>query len=118
MVKLSRINYLKQKMRAKLASQIGDTDDNVADAVRAIVLGEAIRMGMVTDKAIVEQYTRYVQTLLDGYGGGSTIINILSGCLDPIYQQVVIGYFVAKGEIIKAETVDDVRMVDLSEVAV
>ncbi len=43
--KLARAQYLKTKMRVKLAGDMGDTDDNVADLTRACVLGLAIQTG-------------------------------------------------------------------------
>jgi len=113
LVKLSRINFLKQKMRAMLAAEIGDTPDNLADAIRAIVLGEAIRMGLVTDKATIEKHGQYIAALLDGYGGGESIADVLLGNLTPIHHRIVLGYFVAKSNIIAADNEEDVRMVDI-----
>lgn len=112
-VKLARIRYLKEKMRAMLAAEIGDTPDNLADGIRAIVLGEAIRMGLVTDQAVVAKHTQYIQAMLNGYGGGGAIADVLVGNLTPIYEQIVMGYFVAKSNIIAAEAEDDVRMIDI-----
>jgi hypothetical protein len=75
-----------------LSAQIGDTPDNLADAIRAIVLGEAIRMGIVTDQTVVAKHAQYVQAMLDGYGGGGAIADVLIGNLTPIYEQIVMGY--------------------------
>ncbi len=117
LIKLSRIVYLKQKMRVMLSAQIGDTPDNLADAIRAIVLGEAIRMGIVTDQTVVAKHAQYVQAMLDGYGGGGAIADVLIGNLTPIYEQIVMGYFIAKSNIIAAGTEEEVRVIDLPEIS-
>ena len=113
--KLARIKFLKAKMRLILESQIGDTPDNLADAIRAIVLGEAIRLGLVTDKETIAKHTQYITTMLEGYGGGSAIADVLISVVDPIYQQVVTNYFTAKQSVFVADTEDKVRKCDLPE---
>jgi hypothetical protein len=113
LLKLSKIKYLKQKMRTILEAQIGDTPDNLADAIRAIVLGEAIRIGLVTDKDTIEKHSQYIKTMLEGYGGGAAIADILLSIVNPVYQQVVMEYFSAKQAVLLAETEFDVRACDL-----
>jgi len=112
-VKLSRINYLKQKMRKMLEAEIGDTPDNLADAIRAIVLSDAIRLGIVTNQETIDKHTKYISTMLEGYGGGGAIADTLLSNLTSIYQQIVQGYFIAKSSILLAETEEDVRRIDL-----
>lgn len=111
--RLARINFLKQKMRAMLTVEIGDTPDNIADTVRAIILGEAIRLGMVTDSGTIAKHAQYIKALLNGYGGGECIANVLLGNLTPIYNQIVLGYFVAKSNILAAQTAAEVSMIDI-----
>ena len=113
LIKFARIKFLKEKMRPMLASQIGDTLDNIADTVRAVVLGDAINLGLVTDKVVIESYTGYIKAMLDGYGGAESIIAVLSENMSPLNQQLTEGYFVAKSQILSAETEDEVRIVDL-----
>lgn len=111
--RLARINFLKQKMRAMLTVEIGDTPDNIADTVRAIILGEAIRLGMVTDSGTIAKHTQYIQALLAGYGGGECIADVLLGNLTPIYNQIVMGYFVAKSNILAAQSTEEISSIDI-----
>lgn len=111
--RLSRVQYLKSKMRRKLAQDIGDGPDNIADIQRAIILGCAIAEGLVTDALIITRYHLYIQDLVQDYGGAEAIMDVLEHDKTALEQHVVAGYFLAKQTIDEAESVEEVRMVDL-----
>ena len=113
--KLMRIQYLKQKMRKMLEAEIGDTPDNLTDAIRAIVLGEGIRMGLVTSSTAIAKHEQYISALLEGYGGADTIADVLISNLTPIYQRIVEEYFVAKYNILIADNEDEINKIDIDE---
>lgn len=113
LAKLARVEYLKQKMRPRLAASIGDLGDNVTDITRGLVLGEAIRQGLVSDQTIVSGYKAYVQSLLDGYGGPQAILTVLQGNTDGLQSELMEGYYIAKGQIDACTTVEAVSAIDL-----
>ena len=111
--KLARTNYLKGKMRPRLAAAIGDFGDNITDVTRALVLGEAIRLGIETNADVIASYNAYVQGMYEGYGGGAAIMAVLAGNTTGLQAELITGYYVAKQAIAAAETVDAVQAVDL-----
>jgi len=111
--KLARTQYLKSKMRKKLAQDIGDSPDNVADMTRAIMLGMAISEGLVTDTQIITRYHLYVQDMVQDYGGAEAIMDVLEYDKTALEQHVVAGYFLAKQTVGEAADADEVRMIDL-----
>jgi hypothetical protein len=111
--KLARRKYLKEKMRPKLAAIIGDYGDNITDATRAIVLGQAIQLGLVTDKAAIAAYKEYINGMLKGYGGATAIISVLAKTSAGLQSELVDGYYKAAADIEAAEDEDYVRRVDL-----
>lgn len=111
--KIARGFYLKKKMRKKLGADIGDGPDNLADLTRAIVLGMAVEAGIVTDSQIITRYHLYIQDLVQDYGGGESIMDVLEYDKTALEQHVVAGYFLAKQTIGEAETADEVMLVDL-----
>lgn len=113
LAQLARINYLKAKMRPRLAAAIGDYGDNITDATRGLVLGEAIRLGLVTDQTIIDSYKVYVQSMLDGYGGAEAIMAVLQGNSTGLQQDLVQGYYVAKQQVMAAVDADSVQAIDL-----
>jgi len=113
LARLSRVQYLKTKMRRKLAQDIGDGPDNIADIQRAIILGCAIAEGLVTDAQIITRYHLYIQDLVQDYGGAEAIMDVLEYDKTALEQHVVAGYFFAKQTIDEAESEEEVRLVDL-----
>jgi len=111
--KLARTQYLKTKMRKKLAQDIGDSPDNVADMTRAIMLGMAISEGLVTDTQIITRYHLYVQDMVQDYGGAEAIMDVLEYDKTALEQHVVAGYFLVKQTVDEATDADEVRMIDL-----
>ena len=113
LAKLARTNYLKTKMRPRLAAAIGDFGDNITDTTRAIVLGEAIRLGIETDAYVISAYSAYVQAMYEGYGGGAAIMAVLAGNTSGLQAELITGYYVAKQAIAAAESLDAVQAADL-----
>ena len=113
LAKLARTQYLKGKMRPRLAAVIGDWGDNVTDVTRAIVLAEAIRLGIETDADVIAAYNAYVQAMYEGYGGGAAIMSVLAGNTTGLQAELITGYYVAKQAIAAAESLDAVQAVDL-----
>jgi hypothetical protein len=111
--KLARRKYLKEKMRPKLAALIGDYGDNITDATRAIVLGQAIALGLVTDKAAIDAYKEYINRMLKGYGGAAAILATLAKTSAGLQSELINGYYKAAADIEVAEDEDYVRRVDL-----
>lgn len=111
--KLARKAYLKQKMRTPLAWDIGDYGDNITDLTRAHVLGEAIRIGLVTDQGVIDAYNGYISNLLTAYGGAEAIMQVLGSNLESLSKWLVSGYYVAVMAINAAETIEDVDLVDI-----
>jgi hypothetical protein len=111
--KLARNTYLKQKMRQPLAWAIGDYGDNITDVTRTLVLGEAIRLGLVTDQTVVDGYSAYVKTLLTAYGGEKAILQVLGSNLEALGNYLVDGYYAAKVAIEAAESIEEVDLIDI-----
>lgn len=113
LAKMARKQYLKKKFRPILAAEIGDYGDNITDAVRAIVLGQAILLGIETDSKIVDLYKTYINTMVNGYGGSAAIMSVLLESVNGLQQHLVSEYYAACLQIADAKTIEDVRMVDL-----
>jgi hypothetical protein len=113
LVRLARVQYLKKKMRRKLAIDIGDGPDNVADMTRALVLGMAIDAGIVTDSQIITRYHLYIQDMIQNYGGAEAIMDVLEYDKTALEQHVVAGYFLAKQTIYESEDEEEIRLIDL-----
>lgn len=112
-IKIAKIGELKEEMRGKLVSEIGDYGDNIADVTRAIVLGEAIRLGLVTDQDIIGGYATYIDSLLQGYGGAADILNVLNTDLQALATWMVGKYYPAKASIEDATTEQEVNEITL-----
>lgn len=113
LARMARIQFLKKKMRPRLAAAIGDTPDNLTDAIRAVVLGDAIQAGLVTDQQVIDQYKTYLQSMLDGYGGAEAILSVLSANTQAIGQYLVAGYYLAKSRIMASEDIEEIRFIDI-----
>lgn len=113
LARFARVQYLKKKMRRKLAIDIGDGPDNVADITRALVLGMAIDAGIVADPQIITRYHLYIQDMVQNYGGAEAIMDVLEYDKTCLEQHVVAGYFLAKQTIDEEDNLDAIRMVDL-----
>lgn len=113
--KLSRVRYLKLKMRDRLAADIGDDPDAITDVLRAVLLCHAIQAGIVTDAAVIARLRTYVQEMVEGYGGAEAIMDVLEYDKAMIGQHVMLGYFAAKAMLDAATTPEDVMMIDLPE---
>ena len=111
--RLARIQYLKNKMRPRLQAIIGDLGDNITDTVRALILGEAIRLGLVTDQGQIDQYRSYVSAMLLGYGGAESILSVLLGSLTGLQAELIEGYYQAKAAVNAAESAEAINAVDL-----
>ena len=111
--KLSRIRYLKLKMRDKLAADIGDDPDALTDVLRCVLIAQGINLGIVTDPDIIARHAQYIGEMLEGYGGAANIMDVLEFDKGCIGQHVISGYFVAKVQIDAAETPEDIMLVDL-----
>jgi hypothetical protein len=113
LAKLARKRYLKIKMRQGLAHEVGDDKDTITDVLRLALLCYGISSGIVTDTNAIARTNAYVAEMIMGYGGADNMLDILEFCRDAVGRHVVAGFFAAKVAIDAAETVDDVRMVDL-----
>jgi hypothetical protein len=113
LAKDARRKYLKAKFRPSLEAVIGDYGDNITDVCRAVVLGEAIRLGIVKDEKLIARHTAYITAMLTGYGGAESVIATLEQAQSGLNQHLVAGYYKAVQDIEAAKTEDDVRMVDL-----
>ncbi len=113
LAKFARIKYLKNKMRPRLAALIGDTPDNVTDVLRAFVLGEAIRLGLVTDPDIIQEHTQYIEAMLSGYGGAESIIWVLRANMGALQRELVDGYYQAKMAVLTSWSLEEIRGIDL-----
>ena len=111
--RLARIQYLKNKMRPRLQAIIGDLGDNITDTVRALILGESIRLGLVTDQGQIDQYRSYVSAMLVGYGGAEPILSVLLGSLTGLQAELIEGYYHAKAAVNAAESAEAINAVDL-----
>jgi len=120
--KLRRVQYLKNKMRTRLTLELGDDQDTIADLTRAVVLGLGIAKGTVTDQTVIDRYNLYLQDMLDGYGGAEAIMDVLEDKKTAIEQHVVMGYYLAKQDILavqesdyesRSAAIDAVRSIDL-----
>ena len=112
--KLSRVRYLKLKTRDRLAADIGDDPDALADVLRCVLICQAINLGIVSDEDIVARHAQYIGEMLEGYGGAGAIMDILEFDKQMIGQHVVMGYFAAKTAVLSAESAEDVMSVELS----
>jgi hypothetical protein len=122
LAKLRRIHYLKQKMRKQLRIDMGDDQDNMADLLRGLVLGLAIQRGDVADQTIKDRYSVYLADMLAGYGGAEAIMDVLEKDKSALEQHVMMGYYLAKQDILavdvldydsEAEAIEAVRRIDL-----
>lgn len=113
--KLARKTYLKSKMRQPLAWAIGDYGDNITDITRAHVLGEAIRLGLVTDQSIIDAYSGYIDSLLTAYGGAEAIMQVLGCNLVALDNYLMSGYYVAKASIESAENLEEIQSIDIEQ---
>lgn len=113
--KLARTRYLKLKMRSRLAADIGDDPDTITDVLRAVLMCQAINLGLVTDETLISRMRQYITEMLAGYGGPSSIMDVLEYDKQRIGQHVMLGYFAAKAMLNLCETVEDVMLVDLPE---
>jgi hypothetical protein len=122
LAKLRRIHYLKQKMRKQLRIDMGDDQDNMADLLRGLVLGLAIQRGDVADQTIKDRYSVYLADMLAGYGGPGAVMDILEKDKTALEQNVMMGYYLAKQDILavdaadfdsEAEAIEAVRRIDL-----
>jgi len=111
--KLSRIRYLKLKMRDRLAADIGDDPDALTDVLRCVIIAQGINVGLVTDAAIIARHKQYIGEMLEGYGGAENIMDVLEYDKERIGYHVMLGYFAAKAMVDAAETAEDVMTVDL-----
>ena len=111
--KLSRIRYLKLKMRDRLAANIGDDPDALTDVLRCVLIAQGINLGIVTDPDIIARHAQYIGEMLEGYGGAANIMDVLEFDKGCIGQHVFSGYLVAKVQVDTAETPEDVMLVDL-----
>lgn len=110
--RLARKWYLKKKIRRWLAWQTGDVQDSIADVTKALVLGQAIALGIVTNTTVINKYKSWVQKLLDGYTAAS-IQEALQTMLDGVDALVFKKYNVAKVAIDAASTAKDINSVDV-----
>ena len=113
LARMARTQYLKKKMRRKLEVDIGDGPDNIADMTRAIVLGDAIAAGIVTDPQVITRYHLYIQDMVQNYGGGEAIMDVLEYDKTCLEQHVLAGYFLAKQTIYEEDDPEAIRMIDL-----
>lgn len=111
--KLSRIRYLKLKMRDRLAADIGDDPDALTDVLRCVLISQGINIGLVTDASVIARHKQYIGEMLAGYGGAENIMDVLEFDKECIGHYVLAGYFVAKAQIDAAEDADAVMSVDL-----
>ena len=111
--KMKRRSYLKRKFRPVIAAKLGDYGDNITDTMRALVLGQAIQLGLVADQNVINAYKGHVEALISAYGGAEEILAVLNELIVAINDELVDGYYTACVAIDAAETVESVRMVDL-----
>jgi len=118
LVKLQRIQYLKEKLRRKLdIIPLGDSKDLITDLTKGTILGWAIQRGIVTDPAVLARFDAAVTAQVEFYGGAEFIVGMLEA------NAVKLGgwmakYYAAKVGILAAATEDDARMVDIEDVPV
>ena len=110
--RLARKWYLKKKIRRWLAWQTGDVQDSIADVTKALVLGQAIALGIVTNTTVINKYKAWVQKMLDGYGA-SGIQNSMQSMLDGVDAMVFKKYDVAKAAIDAAITSESINLIDV-----
>jgi hypothetical protein len=111
--RLARITYLKKKMRPRLAAVIGDTPDNVTDVLRAVILGEAIALGIVTDQDVIDGHAQYVSVMLAGYGGAEAILGVMQQNMGALRDELIAGYYEAKKDILTSWSVEEINRIDL-----
>ncbi|MHB9075790.1 MAG: hypothetical protein ACYC6G_19995 [Desulfobaccales bacterium] len=118
LVKLQRIQYLKEKGRRFLdLIPFGDTLDIMTDLCKGVILGWAIQQGVVTDPTIINRFKAAVSTQLEFYGGPEFVIGMLednagklSACMSRYYQ--------AKAEIALATDMETVMAVDIEDAVI
>ena len=110
--KLLKILFIKKKMREFLSSEIGDSPDNITDVLRAVIFSHAIQNGTIADSNMIERFNNYINTMLIGYGGEEEILNVLENNIQHIAYHVNNKYFVAKNQILSANTIDDILKID------
>jgi len=113
LAKLARKRYLKIKMRQGLSHEVGDDPDTITDMLRVILLCHGVNAGIITDAAHIGRINTYVGEMIMGYGGPASMLDIIEFDKDAVGRHVVAGFFAAKAAVDAAQTVDDVRMVDL-----
>jgi len=114
LVKLQRVQYLKEKGRRFLdLLPFGDAKDILTDLCKGSILGWAIEQGVV-DPAIIERWRTIVAAQLEFYGGPEVIMAMieanaakLTACMSRYYQ--------AKAEIAAATDVEAVTRVDIED---
>ena len=110
--RMARKWYLKGKIRRWLAWQTGDTLDVLADTMKAVILGQAICLGIVTNKGIIDKHKDWVKKMLDGYSTEEIQV-ALETFLNGVDTQVFKKLNVAKSAISTAVTIDDVQIIDV-----
>jgi len=113
--KMARKWYLKTKIRRWLAWQSGDVQDALADLTKALVLGQAISTGIITNPTIIAKHKAWVQALLTGYTA-TGIQDSMQNMLDGVDGLVFKKYNVAKTAIDAATTDKDIGAVDVETV--
>lgn len=110
--RLARKWYLKSKIRRWLAWESGDVQDSLADLTKALVLGQAIALGIVKDNDSISGYGDWVQKMLDGYGISGiqeSMMSMLAGLDTLVFKK----YAAAKEAIDAATKVEDISLVDV-----
>jgi hypothetical protein len=113
LVKRSKIGALKCQMRSPLSEEIGDLGDNITDLTRALILGECIRFGIVTDEEIIKKFAEYCKNMLEGFGGEKAIIEVLNSGLIALSQWVIGRFYPAKEKVVAAQTIKEVEEITL-----
>jgi len=84
---LSRIQYLKQKMRHLLELEnIGDPQDVAVDINKSLLLGVGILAEVITNAAIIARYKAYVTAQVQLYGGPAAIMDKLEANAVPLVK--------------------------------
>jgi hypothetical protein len=111
--KLKKVLELKQEMRIPLSWEIGDTGDNVADAVRTIVMARCIENGSVTDSSVIARFDAYCNSLLTAYGGAEDNMSVLELAGARLLAHLGERYYPAKSQVEAAQTIEEVEAVNL-----
>ena len=110
---LMRNRFLKLKMRDRLRAEIGDTEDNITDVMRGVLLCYAVSAGIVSDPVVISRLNNYVTQMIAGYGGALVIMDVLEYDAESIFNHVKNRYFVAKEGVKNAKTREEIMQVDL-----